>query len=821
MKINIFLIIVFLFIGLVYCAVRYLLFFRLLRKPFCFLEVTPPQTSDKILLSTKELLIYLHFLAQPYHSFLSIVFPRKNIYALELVATKEKGIRYIIRVPHSDVISVKKGLYAFHPYMQVREVTDYLSEGEKPLWIGIQEISLANHFCYPLKPLVKLRDHDPIAYITGSMTKVKEQEIIAMQILLSPITKQTHRKVVGLLTRLQGCLESEEEITHLTRQKGYLAIFFPLLFFPFTLLVYILTIGNSRLLPFSYLSKKRYSHRLTSAQRDIYQSMYNKTSQQLYETSLRFYVSAHTKPDVIRTLEGLSASLASFSSVYQSFRTKGNLPLTVWLTKTVNLFRMKQRLFPRVSNTILSVDEVSTLYHFPKSAKTEGLQTVKSKQLPPSLDMINETICDFVFAKNNYAGETTDIGLTRQQRRRHMYILGATGTGKTTMLASMIYQDIVRGKGLCVIDPHGDLIEKLLMLIPTERIKDTILFDPSDMEYPIGLNLLELPKGIKDIEKGKDLIASSIVSVFSKLTSGRYWGPRMENILRVSTLTALNTEYPTLFTLQRLLLDSTFRKSVVNTLTDPALLLFWKKEFNQMGLWQRSSMTSPITNKVGRFLTSPLSKYILCQKTSKLDFEEIINSGKILLCNLSKGKLGEDTSALFGGLITAKIQLAALKRASLPEDKRRDFYFYIDEFQNFATPSFAEIMSEARKYRLNAILAHQTIAQIDDHSLTKVILANTGTVISFRASSPVDQKFILPFFAPFVEEADVANLPNFNFYMKVNTPIPQDAFSGETIPMESEENEGVVEKIRRYSRMTYAMRKEMVEKEIQEEFNEE
>ncbi len=267
-----------------------------------------------------------------------------------------------------------------------------------------------------------------------------------------------------------------------------------------------------------------------------------------------------------------------------------------------------------------------------------------------------------------------------------------------------------------------------------------------------------------------------------------------------------------------MLLDTKYRNEVVETLTDPSLILFWKKEFASLGSYQKAAAIAPITNKIARFLTSSQSKYILSQYHSTIDFAQAMDMKKIILCNLAKGRIGEDVSQLFGSLITAKIQLAALKRVDIPEEERQDFYLYIDEFQNFATPSFAEIMSEARKYRLNAILAHQTIAQIEDQTLLKVILANTGTIICFRTSSPFDQQFILPFFTPRITSSDLANIPSYSFYMKVNALVPQDAFSGETIPVKSISNRKTAEVVINSSRSQYAVLKEIVEEKIKRQF---
>jgi len=421
------------------------------------------------------------------------------------------------------------------------------------------------------------------------------------------------------------------------------------------------------------------------------------------------------------------------------------------------------------------------------------------------LSLKQEAKCDLYFAKNTYGGTETDIGLTADERRRHVYILGATGTGKSTMLLSMIKKDIEHKKGLCVIDPHGDLIEQVLSIIPKERIADTIYFNPDDISYPMGINLLELTQGLssEDALREKEFIAESIISIFNKIYTEKYSGPRMEYILRNTIHTAFTVPDATLFTVYKLLINTGFRKSVVNNLSDENLKDFWKYEFAKAGDYQKVKMISPITNKIGRFLFSPTAKRIFEQGKSTINFDTIINEGKILLCNLSKGKVGEDNSSVFGVLIIAKIQLAALKRARMKQEERKDFYLYVDEFQNFAAPAFAQILSEARKYRLNAILAHKTTSQIEDSSLVNVTLANTGTVICFRTANPEDERMILPQFRPYIEQGEIASLPSYHFYMRMGALNPEEPFSGVTVPVYIEYSQNRIEAIVKSSRRLY------------------
>ena len=532
-------------------------------------------------------------------------------------------------------------------------------------------------------------------------------------------------------------------------------------------------------------NKQKRIHDLSNSRKELYKAIEDKINQPLFEVSMRLYVSAETRQSAMSRIKGLKSSFDTFSTSYQSLRIKRSIFSVVSnsVINKVRYFFLKSRFLSFSNNDILSISELSSLYHLPYTAttKTEDLLTVKSPMLPSPLPLKSSSHrLDLVFAHNTYGETTVPIGLTLEERRRHMYIIGATGTGKTTALLHMIHHDLLKGSGVAIIDPHGDLVQRILGIIPEERIQDVVYFNPYDIERPVSLNILEMSKELNEVEmqREKDMIASSVISIFQKLYPPRYSGPRMEHILRNTVLTALELEKPTLLTVYKLLTNVQFRKKTVAMLPKGILKDFWVDEFGKLGSYQKADQIGPITNKLGRFLTTSLTRNILTQEESKLDFADIMNNKKILLCDLSKGKIGEDISSFLGSLLVAKIQLAALKRVDLPENKRTDFFLYIDEFQNFATSSFAQILSEARKYRLNTILAHQTVSQIEDKDLLKVILANVGSVISFRTSNPTDEDMILPLFSPQVEKHEISNLPSYHFYMKINAIEPQNAFTG-------------------------------------------
>jgi DNA helicase HerA-like ATPase len=410
------------------------------------------------------------------------------------------------------------------------------------------------------------------------------------------------------------------------------------------------------------------------------------------------------------------------------------------------------------------------------------------------------------FAVTNYRDIQKRFGIKEQNRRGHMYIIGKTGTGKSTLIENLAISDIKTGNGLGLIDPHGDLAEDILYFIPKRRIKDVIYFNPADLEYPIAFNPLE--KVPSDFHH---LVVSGLISTFKKIWA-EFWGPRLEHILRHSILTLLERPGSTLLELPRLLTDKEFRKSVLNGVTHPQVKEFWSSEFDKYSAWLRSEAISPILNKIGQFLISIPLRNIVGQKQNTFDLRKVMDEGKILIVNLAKGKIGEDNSSLLGAMIVTKIQLAALSRSDLPENKREPFYLYVDEIYNFLTLSFADILSEARKYGLNLILAHQYIEQLDE-KIRAAVFGNVGTIISFRIGAE-DAKYLAKEFLPVFDESDLINLPNYHIYLKLMIDgTTSEPFSAITLPL-VERNKSYKTKVIEISRKKYASPRRLVEREI-------
>ena len=416
------------------------------------------------------------------------------------------------------------------------------------------------------------------------------------------------------------------------------------------------------------------------------------------------------------------------------------------------------------------------------------------------------------FAKTNYRGTSKPFGIRRKDRRQHMYVLGKSGTGKSAMLKNMIAQNIKNGEGLAVVDPHGELAEEVLELIPESRKADVIYFNPADTEHHIGFNIIEVPD-----PKYKHLIAAGLMSVFTKIWAN-VWSARMEYIMNNAILALVDTPGTTMLGIPRLLVDQNYRQKIIENIKDPVVKAFWLNEYET---WQerfRNEAIAPIQNKVGQFLSTSIVRNIVGQSKSTINIFDIMNNRKILIVNVSKGRIGEDNSALLGAMLITKIQLAAMERVRIPEDERVDFYLYIDEFQNFVTESFANILSEARKYRLCLCIAHQYIAQLEtpeSASVRDAVFGNVGTMVIFRIGA-ADADFIEQEFVPELEASDFVNLPNYQIYSRLMVDgITSRPFSATTLqPFEVEGSASIAAGIITASRDRYSRSKEVVEKEI-------
>jgi CxxC-x17-CxxC domain-containing protein len=418
-----------------------------------------------------------------------------------------------------------------------------------------------------------------------------------------------------------------------------------------------------------------------------------------------------------------------------------------------------------------------------------------------------------LFGETNFRDKRVRFGIKPDDRRRHMYVIGKTGSGKTTLIENMVVQDIQNGHGVAVIDPHGEFADRMLDFVPKDRVDDVVYFNPADLDYPIAFNAIEqVPV------EYRHLVAAGLMAVFKKIWVD-LWSARMEYILNNTLLSLLEIPDSTLLGVNRMLADKTYRQGIVDRLTDPVVKAFWVNEFERYDARFRAEAVAPIQNKVGQFASNPLIRNIVGQTKSKLNLREVLDSRKILIANLSKGLIGEENSALLGAMLVTKLQLAAMSRVDVPEPERADFYLYVDEFQNYATDSFANILSEARKYRLNLILVHQYIAQLVSKDSSKVkdaIFGNVGTIVSFRVGAE-DAELLEREFEPEFTANDLVNLPKYNFYIKLMIDgTASRAFSATNLPPPAPPALSHREDIIRISRERYATPRREVEDAIRE-----
>jgi hypothetical protein len=795
--------------------IRYLLIWWQSRKrEAVLLQLTPPANHESSTEADEQLMNALYGLDASRTWKDKLLF-RKVKFAGEMPSTREDGIRFLLHIDKRLVSAAMRNINSHTSSVKIVPATDNLPSDLKNS--RVIEFKLKEHWGFPLAHNQDPEDHDPIVYLLNAMANLEAGEYMKLQLVCSPI-----RHPFALI--LEHKIRNNEDVISLLKLRKpsilrWLHWAFAKVSFGTLDLIsdvtapstsgsgYAYTAGQRNLYDRIQVTKgQKPARQLSEAEQAVQRSIHTKVKQHLFRASLRVCIATNDSATTKERVDAVRSALAAYSVPgYQEFSQKLHLPYVSKYRQF--LFRNRLPAMTEHGDSILSASELASLFHFPVGiGKADNLQTSLSPTLAAPVSLKQNSIMDVIIGESDHHGVTTKIGLMSEERERHLYIIGATGTGKTTLLQYMIVQDMQAGKGLAMIDPHGDLAMNLLNYVPEDRLNDVIYFNPDDLDHPIGLNLLEMLPGLtgNDYLRDRDYVTSTVVSVFRKIFSDDdSGGHRVEYVLRYAVLTALTVPGATLFTVLKLIQNTNFRNKVVDKLEDEDLIDFWKSELGQAGNMQKVKMSIGVTSKIGRFNSSAAAKFVLGQEKSTINFEDIINSGKILICNFSKS-LGEDISELFGITVLAKLQLASLRRAKMPPNERKPFYLYVDEFQNFATPSFVQMLSESRKYKLFMTMAEQSTSQQKDIQTVQVILANVGTLVCFRTANAADEQFFLPLFKPYLDEGKLANLPAYNFYAKLSAVKPQEPLSGQTLLLPDEGDSAIADKVIALSRANFA-----------------
>jgi len=714
--------------------------------------------------------------------------------ALE-IAVKHIGqdIQFYMAVPRSIKDVFEKQIHGLYPEAQIEPVQDY-SIFHPGGAFAAAYVTQKNNSILPIKTYQKL-ESDSLGEILAGLSKINHQgEGAALQILFRPSHQDGQRKFAEKVVRqMQQGYQLKEAVNRAKNPPKEPA--------PEEL---------AKQLP-------QPPKVVTPFEEEVIKSIQAKSVKPWFDANIRLVVSAESEPRANQLLDILAGSLAQFSTTDQNeFSVK---KMTGRYLRSL-LFNFSFRMFDDSQKVLLSSEELASLYHFPVSANSAGVKFVNSKSAPPPLNLSDEGI---VLGKNIFRGAEKEIHMTDADRRRHLYVIGQTGTGKTVFMKSMLRQDVENGQGVCVIDPHGDFAEFVLSIVPPERAEDVIYFNPGDVDYPMGLNMLEIDPTHPE---QKSMVIDELFGIFDKLydlkTTG---GPMFEKYFKNSALLLLDDyahEVPTLADISRVLVDDAYRADKLSRETNPLVSQFWKLEAEKaQGEQSLASMAPYITSKITSFVFNEFLRPIINQPKSSFNFREVMDNQKILVVNLSKGRIGDLNANLLGMIIVGKLLMSALSRADIvDESARKDMYLYIDEFQNFTTDSIATILSEARKYRLNLIIAHQFIKQLKE-GIRDSVFGNVGSLVSFRIG-PDDAEFMKNKFEPVFSPQDLMNIDNLNAY--ANLLVNGQTTQPFNIKLETERvfgagNPEMTEYLRQLSRSKYSRYRQEVEDEIKNKFN--
>ena len=674
-------------------------------------------------------------------------------FTFEIVALPE-NIRFYVSCPTHLKDLFEKQIHGAYPGADVREVEEYniFSEEGKVSFGGLQ---LKSENYLPIKVFKDLAT-DPLSSVTSALAKMMPGEGAVIQILATPADNNWRKGGKKYIASAKQAAANPEKSKYTDPKK--------------------------------------------------LEAIENKCSKPGFVTTIRIVVSAPTKEAAKLHFTNIKNAFAQFSSDFNYFTS---VKPRFKKSFMVDFIYRYQPMWGKPS--ILNAEELATIFHFPnKSVETPNIHWVNAKRAPAPAEIATSGLH---LGKSVYRGVERQIFLGEDDRRRHMYIIGKTGTGKSEMLKHLAMQDILAGKGVAFVDPHGDAAEAILEMVPPSRAEDVIYFDPSDVDRPMGMNLLEAKT-----EQEKHFMATFIVGLMYKLYDPHKTGiigPRFEHAIRNAMLTVMSEPGNTFIEVVRVLTDASFVQELLPKVQDPVVRRYWTDQIAQTSDFHKSEVLDYIVSKFGRFVTDKMMRNIIGQSESSFDLRKVMDEQKILIVNLSKGKMGEENSNFLGLVLVPRILVAAMSRQNVPEEERKDFYLYVDEFQNFATETFADILSEARKFRLNLIVANQFVGQVEEE-VKNAIFGNVGTIMSFRVGV-TDASYLQHEFSPTFSESDLVNVERFHAYIKTivnNEPLP--AFSLDTTRDLSRDprNPKVAEMIRQLSRLRYGRDVELLEAEI-------
>jgi len=672
------------------------------------------------------------------------VLPNNTPLSLEM-ASSNQFIKFYLVIPKFHKNIFESQLYAQYPDAEIEEVKDYLPDLRNA---AVAQMKFKNLSIYPLNTYNNLKE-GLLKTLSAILSKTESGEEVYFQIVLKKVGSRWW-------------------------DRGFQSI------------------------QYYMLGKKPAAEETDSP--TVY-----KWSQEIYKGKLRIAYLASDR----MTAEG---KLTSLIGVFKAVKGHNELKRKKYFINRETLLQsFKARIYE--SGDLWNPVELATIYHFPYAGSVVSNVVKSTSKHAPAPDTLpvkgqveDENEVSF-FGETNYRNEKKEFGIKRIDRRRHLYVVGKTGSGKSRLLEMLLISDIQSGQGCCLIDPHGDLADELLMFVPKERIDDVVYVNPTDRDFPIGFNPLEPVDSYEE----RQHLSRFFIAIFKKLFAEN-WNSRMEHLIRYITLALLETPDSSVLGITRMLSDINFRQRFIKQLQDPVVKIFWTNEFSTSNEQFIDVAAVPIMNKVGQFISNPIIRNMVGQRKNMLDFDKFMNEGKIVIINLSKGKLGEDNAALLGSMIITKIQQAALARAGTPEDKRRDFYFYVDEFQNFATEAFSSILSEARKYHLDLTIAHQYIAQLPD-DVKATAFGNVGSIIVFPVGGD-DAAYLTKEFSPTFTPDDMINLNVREMYIKMSIDGKQNPpFSGRTINVPKPQFDYSAE-ILDHTRLKFARNRVTVENEI-------